>query len=193
MTKLNQHVTGGRSMPYQHWLPAGALLGVVAVSLLVLDSSTASAGTLRPLWPGGPLAVDRPGPVLPELHTLALPAPLGKEYVTCLLSETTWGRAGDADTCAGTGKTSLLASGRRQDPLMEFLGWLCCINSSPVCSDRMRFEKLTCRERGHLSPTDAWCAAEVKGSDEIPPSSRARQGRKMRTEPPWMTRNNTAA
>ena len=93
-TKPNQHVTGGRSMPYKHQLPAGALLGVVAVSLLVLDSSTTGAGTLRPLCPGRPLAVDGPGPVLPELHTLALPTPLGKEHATCLLSETTWERAG---------------------------------------------------------------------------------------------------
>lgn len=50
--------------------------GVVAVSLLVLDSSATSSGTLGPLGPGGPLAMDRPGPALPKLYTLALPTPL---------------------------------------------------------------------------------------------------------------------
>lgn len=100
---------------------------------------------------------------------------------------------GDADTCTGTGKTSLLASGRRQDTLTELLCWLCCMNSGLVCSDRVHFEKLTSREKGRLSPADALCAVEVKGSDEIPPRSRVSQSRNMTTEPPWTIRNNAAS
>lgn len=78
----------------QNYLSAGALLGVIAVSLLVLDSSTTRPGTFWPLRPGGPLAMDGPGPQLPKLYALALPTPLWKERLRWFLSDTTWESTG---------------------------------------------------------------------------------------------------
>lgn len=52
------------------------LPGAGAGALPVHDPSPAGPGAVGPLGPGGPLAVDGPGTVLPIFNTLTPPAPL---------------------------------------------------------------------------------------------------------------------
>lgn len=139
-------------MPYEGWLPFGALLGVVAVSLLVLDSSATSSGTLGPLGPGGPLAMDRPGPALPKLYTLALPTPLWRERVTRFLSESTWGRARRYKHLH-INRDSGSAGPREKTPHLDaFPSRLRFMNTRWHRVFRMHLERLTSRQKSTCHP-----------------------------------------
>ena len=143
------------------------------MSLLIPDTSATRSGTLWPLRPGGPLAVDGPGPQVPQLDTLALPTPLWKQ---CVTFRDQLGKWAEVRHLRDNGKNP---SGSKQEAADALKALLATPAGTP-CSARA-FWTADIYGKGHLSPGgwvgQALWAIRVTCADKGPPKSPGRQRR----------------
>ena len=137
------------------------------------DASATRSGTLWPLRPGGPLAVDGPGPQLPQLDALALPTPLWKQ---CVTFRHQLGRRAEARPLQGSGNNR---SGSEQEAADALRVLLATPASTPWSLHS--FWKADILGKGHLSPAgwvgQALGAIGVTCADKGPAKSPGRQCR----------------